>query len=82
MGNISSSNLDISSRLQKRSARTIIHANSNTQSAEMFKELSWLPIVKRLKYDKTVFTYEAMENLTPQYITDLLKQVSETHNRH
>ena len=46
----------------------------------MFKELSWLPIVKRLNY-KAVFTYEAMNNLTPQYITDLLKLEDETNNR-
>ena len=50
-------------------------------SAEMFKELSWLPIVKRLKYNEAVFTYKAMNNLTPQYITDLLKPVAEAHNR-
>ena len=36
---------------------------------------------KRLKYNKAVFTYKAMNNLTPKYITDLLKPVAETHNR-
>ena len=32
------------------------------------------------KYKKAVFTYKAMDNLTPKYITDLLKPVAETHN--
>ena len=32
------------------------------------------------KYNKAVFTYKAMNNLTPKYITDLLKPVEETHN--
>ena len=47
----------------------------------MFKEYNWLPIVKRLNYNKAVFTYKAMNNLTSQYITDLLKPVAETINR-
>lgn len=80
-GTTSSSNLDRISKLQKRAARIILHADFNTPSAEMFEELSWLPILKRLKYNKAVFTYKAMNNLTPQYITDLLMPVSETHNR-
>ena len=49
--------------------------------AEMLKELSLLPVIKRLKYYGTVFTYNAMNNLTSQYITDLLKPVAENHNR-
>ena len=80
-GTTSASNLDKISKLQKRAARIILHADFNTPSAEMFETLDWLPIVKRLKYNKAVFTYRAMNNLTPQYISDLLKPVSETHNR-
>ena len=79
-GTTSSSNIERISRLQKRAARIILHADFNTPSAETFEKLSWLPILKRLKYNKAVFTYKAMNNLTPQYITDLLKPVSETHN--
>ena len=80
-GTTSSSNLDRISKLQKRAARIILHADFNTPSAEMFKELNWLPIVKWLNYNKAVLTYKAMNKLTPQYITDLLKPVAETHNR-
>ena len=53
----------------------------DTPSAAIFEELGWLPINKRLKYNKAVFTYKALNSLTPQYITDLLKPVSETHSR-
>ena len=80
-GTTSSPNLDRISKLQKLAARIILHANFNTPSAEMFKELNWLPIVKRLNYNKAVFTYKAMNNLTHQHITDILKPVAETHNR-
>ena len=40
MGATSSSNLDRISKLQKRAARIILHADFNTPSAEMFNELS------------------------------------------
>ena len=64
-GTTSSSNLDRISKLQKRAAQIILHADFNTPSAEIIKDLSWLPIVNRLKYNKAVFTYKAMKNLTP-----------------
>ena len=65
-----SSNLDRFSKLQKkRAARIILPADFNTPSAEMFKELSWLPLVKWLKYNKAVFKYKATNNLKAQYIT-------------
>ena len=47
----------------------------------MFQELSWFPINNRSKYNKAVFTYKALNNLTPQYITDLLKPISDAHTR-
>ena len=50
-------------------------ADFNTPSAEIFKELSWLLIVKRLKYNNAVFTCKAMNNLIPQYME------FEAHNR-
>ena len=80
-GTTTASNLDIIFKLQKRAARIILHADFRTPSADMFKTLSWLPIRKRLKYNKAVFTYKAINGLAPQYIADLLKPVSEIHNR-
>ena len=80
-GTTTASNLDRIFKLQKRAARIILHADFRTPSADMFKTLSWLPIRKRLKYNKAVFTYKAINGLAPQYIADLLKPVSEIHNR-
>ena len=68
----SASNLDRISKLQKMAARIILHADFNTPSAEMFKELSWLPILKQLKYNRAIFTYKAMNNLTPHHINGAL----------
>ena len=80
-GATSSTNLDRIMKLQKRAARIILCADFTTPSSDMFQELSWLPINKRLKYNKAVFTYKALNNLTPQYITDLLKPISDVHTR-
>ena len=45
-GTTFSSNLDRISKLQTRASRIILHAEIDTPSAEMFKELNWLPIVR------------------------------------
>ena len=67
-GTTSSSNPERISKLQKRAAQIILHADFNTPPAEMLKELSWLPIVKQLKYNKAVFYIQSHEQFdTPVY---------------
>ena len=80
-GSTSSYNLERLSKLQKRAARVILKADYTTPSNDMFKELGWLSIRERLTYNKAVLTYKALNNLTPEYITTMLKPVSETHDR-
>lgn len=78
-GTTSCTNIQRLSKLQKRAARIILQAEFTTPSAIMFHELGWLPINKRINYNKAVFTYKALNNLTPAYITNLLKPMSQTH---
>ena len=80
-GTTSKHNIERISKLQKRAARIILKADYNTPSSVMFTQLGWATIPNRHDYNKAVLTYKAMNNLTPEYITDLLKPVSETHNR-
>ncbi|MEW8544984.1 MAG: reverse transcriptase family protein [Candidatus Thiodiazotropha sp.] len=80
-GATSSSNLLRISKLQKRAARVILRADYNTPSSAMFHELNWLPVCRRLTYNKAVLIFKALNNLTPAYITNLLKPMSETHSR-
>ena len=68
------------SKLQKCAARIILKADYNTPSSVMFTQLGSATITNRHDYNEAVLTYKAMNNLTPEYITDLLKPVSETHN--
>ena len=45
----------------------------------MFKELGWLSVTDRLKHNKATLIYEALNNKTPDYITNILKPMSEVH---
>ena len=78
-GATSSANIERLAKLQKRAARTILHAEFNTPSAFMFKELGWLSVADRLKFNKAVLIYRALNNQTPEYISKLLKSMSEVH---
>ena len=79
LGSASVTNIERISKLQKRAARIILRANYDTPSVDMFSQLGWLSIPDRLKYNKAVLTYRAINNLSPEYITQLLKPVSEVH---
>lgn len=79
-GAASKANLDRISKLQKRAARIILRADFDTPSSVMFQELNWHSIENRLRHNKAVLTYKALNNLTPDYISTLLKPLSETHS--
>ena len=80
-GNTSSSNTERLLKLQKRASRIILQADYNTPFASMFTELGWQSVPKRLIYNKAILTYKALNNLTPAYVSNLLKPLSATHNR-
>ena len=79
-GATSDANLERLEKLQKRAARIILHADFTTSSSLMFEELGWLSVFDRLKYNKAIMTYKALNNQTPEYISDLLKPMSEVHS--
>ena len=78
-GSTSLSNLERLLKLQKRAARIILKTDFRTSSAGMFKELGWLSVERRLKYNKAILTYKALNNMTTAYISSMLKPVSQTH---
>ena len=80
-GPTSKLNIERLSKLQKRAARIILKADFDTPSSEMFNELGWSTIANRHNYNKAVLTFKALNDLTPKYISDLLKPTFETHNR-
>ena len=45
----------------------------------MLQEPGWLSVNARIKYNKAVLTYKALNKMTPEYITQLITPMSETH---
>ena len=80
-GSTSKLNIERLSKLQKRAARIILKADFDTLSSEMFNELGWSTIENRHNYNKAVLTYKALNDLTPEYISNLLKPTFETHSQ-
>ena len=80
-GTTSGPNIERLSKLKKRAARIILKADFMTPSLDMFDQLRWQSIPKRLMYNKAILAYKALNNLTPTYITNLLKPISQTHSR-
>ena len=78
-GSTSCPNLERLAKLQKRAARIILKADFDTPSSLMFRDLNWLSVEKSVKYNKAVFTYRALNNMAPEYISNLLTPMSETH---
>ena len=72
-GSTSNLNVERLSKLQKRAASIILKADFYTPSSEMFNELGWSTIENRHNYNKAVLTYKALNDLTPEYISKLLK---------
>ena len=81
-GATNNSNIDRLKKLQKRAARIILRTDFTSSSGDMFKQLGWVSVASRLQYNKAVLTYKALNDLTPSYISDLLKPSELTSNCH
>ena len=80
-GSTSNTSIERVNKLRKRAARIILKADYTTPSEDMFQWLGWMPVAKRINYNKAVLTYKAMNNLTPSYIPDLLIPIALVCNR-
>ena len=78
-GAASGPNIECLNKLQKRAASIILRANYDTPSVDMFKELGWLSVPDRLKYNNALLTYRAINNILPEYISNILKTMSVAH---
>ena len=64
--------------LQKRAARITLRAPSRTSSIELFAELNWLIFDNRCDYYAGVLIFKCRNNLSPQYIRDIISFSSNT----
>ena len=49
-----------------------------TPSQQMFKELGWLPIPKRVQYHTCVIVFKALHGQVPEYVSDLIIKSEQT----
>ena len=68
-------------KLQKRAARIILRVDIMTPSESMFSQLKWLSFPKRIQYHVSIMMYKSLNNLAPDYMSDLFNKVSESHSR-
>ena len=61
-------------RLQKRATRVILNADTRANSADLFKELNWLPIFREAKINQCALVYKRLNWVCPNYMLELLKQ--------
>ena len=81
-GATDNSNIDRLNKLRRRAAGIILRTDFTSPSANMFKQLGWASVASRLQYNKAVLTYKALNDLTPSYISDLLKLSELTSSFH
>ena len=61
-------------RLQKRATRVILNADNRANSADLFKELNWLPFLHEAKINQCALVYKRLNWVCPNYMLELLKQ--------
>ena len=58
--------------VQNNAARLVIGTRSQDHITPVLKHLHWLPVSFRIDYKITLLCFKALNNLAPQYLTDLL----------
>ena len=61
-------------RVQNTAARIITRTSRHSHITPVLRELHWLPIQYRIQYKILVHTYNALNDRSPLYITDMLNK--------
>ena len=73
-------NLDRLQKLQNKSARIIHCKPPSTHITPLLKELHWLPVRERIHHKALTLVYKCLHNLSPNYLTNLLKVRQSNYN--
>lgn len=76
-GNTTKHNLDRLLKLQKYAARSILNAHPRTPTINLFDQLKWIPITKRIQFRKCTMMYKSLNELTPDYLRQKFKKCNE-----
>ena len=69
-----------SQSVQNAVARVATLARKRDHVTPVLKELHWLPVQERVIFKILLLTYKALNNLTPSYISELVKRYIPSRN--
>ena len=78
-GNCSNEGLNRILKLQKRTARLILHVDQDpiAPSEPLFKQLGWMSIEQRIKYHKYLLVSKCLKNEAPVYLKNKIQYLSD-----
>ena len=65
--------IDKIQRVQNTSARILTRTPKFQHITPVLKELHWLPVKKRIEFKILLLTYKCLNNLAPEYLTELIE---------
>ena len=80
-GNCSNEGLNRILKLQKRTARLILHVDQDpiAPSEPLFKQLGWMSIEQRIKYHKYLLVSKCLKNEVPVYLKNKIQYLSDRY---
>ena len=79
--NCSSDNIMRVFKLQKRTARVILEADTRLNRVKLFQKLEWPPFYDQVKWNKCVLVFKYLLGSCPSYMYDILKFKADLHSR-
>lgn len=67
-------------KIQHEAARTVTGLTRSVSISNLYKEIGWLSLHDRRKYQKLVLTFKLKHNLTPSYLSNLFPNTVESRS--
>ncbi len=78
--NMSTYQINVLAKLQKRCARAIFSMNRRSRSKPLFVSLNWLPIHQRIEFSCATLIFHIVNGLAPPYMSSLFNQAKNVHS--
>jgi hypothetical protein len=72
--------LKILQRIQNNAARIYSSRRKTKHISPVLRELHWLPVAARIKFQTGVLVYKALHNQLPEYLCDFCIQAGQFHD--
>ena len=76
LGNLHQSDLKKLQLVQNRAAKLVLQYGHRDSASQCLKDLHWLPVESRIKFNIILMTYKCIHSQGPQYLSNLLVPVT------